>query len=149
MNLQSSATLGTGKAITHQERLENAEHKNVQRLLDSSSGRGSKKRKRSVRTYVEASEDSEGEFSHLDEDTDHTEESPVSGLSRDNPVVLVDTGFSTTVEHVETATTTVGGALRRNADGTIAAPRITQKKSNSKTVSDPLVFLQQYSHRLC
>lgn len=98
------------------------------------------KRKRSAVTYDSAAEDddmSDEDFEMKDvmPDAENEEdEATVPGSSRTNPVVVVDSGFATAVEMPAPATTTIGGALQRNSDGTIIAPRIVKKKSNKRTV---------------
>ncbi|KAJ3556480.1 hypothetical protein NM688_g2004 [Phlebia brevispora] len=139
LSLASSATLGTGRAITHKELVEREEHHEVKRTMHGRSHAG--KRKRSALTYDspvdeyasdDAREDSEKDFDGaMAVESREPESTP--GSSRANPVVLVDSGFSTKVEVPTPVTTMVGSALQRNADGTVVAPRVVKKKK--KTIS--------------
>ena len=60
------------------------------------------------------------------------------GKTRANPVVIVDSGFSTEKVDPEPTSTTnvsyIGSALKRAPDGSVVAPRVVQKKAKSKTV---------------
>ena len=64
------------------------------------------------------------------------------GMSRSKPVIIVDSGFSTTVQSPEPESlpslptvAAVGSALKRNADGTVAAPKILKRKPKQAQVS--------------
>ncbi|TBU35061.1 P-loop containing nucleoside triphosphate hydrolase protein [Dichomitus squalens] len=139
IQLQSSATLGTGKVTTHQHRLEQLRDKEVRRTLDGRSGKG--KRRRTANPTLLAAEDSEEEYGvpmevdALAEADDDDGEDVQEGMSRSRPVVVIDSGFSTTAqspgsESLPSLPTVpaVGSALKRNADGTIVAPRISKRK---------------------
>ncbi|KAI0374355.1 P-loop containing nucleoside triphosphate hydrolase protein [Pilatotrama ljubarskyi] len=144
LHLQSSATLGTGKPSTHLHRLEKEEDMEVKRALD---GRGSKRRRRNdtLLAAVSDSEASEGMPEETKMDIDKQDEAArgnsdddenvQEGMSRSKPVVIVDSGFSTTVQSPEPpdlaqlpATSVVGSALRHNPDGTVVAPKISKRK---------------------
>ncbi|KAI0724370.1 P-loop containing nucleoside triphosphate hydrolase protein [Cerioporus squamosus] len=146
LSLQSSATLGTGKALTHQQRLDQLEDKEVRRVMDGRTG--TPKRRKRENTLVAAATDSEdddaGSFADLDEAAMDVDRKPASdeegarteeGLSRSKPVIVVDSGFSTSIhshgeedEPMPPTITVVGSALKRNADGNVAAPRISKRK---------------------
>jgi ATP-dependent RNA helicase DHX37/DHR1 len=102
LHLQSSATLGTGKPFTHQERFDQLEDKEVRLALDGRSG----KRKRHDSTF------------NVDGPDDEDDE-----LNLDVIDVVLD------ASDPPTATTTVGGALRRNADGVV--PPVQKKAKNN------------------
>ncbi|GJE85929.1 ATP-dependent RNA helicase [Phanerochaete sordida] len=139
LQLKSSATLGTGKVITHQDRVEKEEHQEVKRVMEGSSN--GKKRRRSAKSYVGAASDSEEEpEAYMDDD--HRSSPAVAldlepGKTRANPVVIVDSGFATTKQEPEPAPAVnvsyIGSALKRAADGSIVAPRIVKRKTKSKT----------------
>ena len=141
MALASSSTLGTGRAKTHQERIEQEEHHEIKRALDGRTGTG--KRKRSAQVMVDShdsADDSESSVEPLDtseraticiEDKD-TDELPEIGSSRSNPVVVVDSGFSTSPQDPQPpAVSSVGSALKLNSNGNVIAPRISKKKVKS------------------
>lgn len=143
--MQSSSTLGTGKAVTHQERIEKEEHNEVRRVVHGASS--GKKRKRSSKPYTAAASDSEGDdFSDLPGDTSNMQEASAGsipdeelGKSRATPVVIVDSGFSTVKEDPEPAPASnvsyIGSALKRTADGSVVPPKVVKKKAKGKAVS--------------
>ncbi|RPD63130.1 P-loop containing nucleoside triphosphate hydrolase protein [Lentinus tigrinus ALCF2SS1-6] len=138
LNLQSSATLGTGKALTHQQRLDQLEDKEVRRVMDGRAGTGKRRRRENALLTAASDSDELDDFADdpdeaamdVDRQGAHAEE----GTSRSRPVVIVDSGFSTTVQSHEEdepmlpASATVGSALKRNADGTVAAPQVSKRK---------------------
>ncbi|RDX56057.1 P-loop containing nucleoside triphosphate hydrolase protein [Lentinus brumalis] len=148
--LQSSATLGTGKAFTHQERLDQLEHRDVRRVMDGRAG--ASKRRRRGNTFATAATDSEDNGANFGSDLDEpgmdvdpiaapdTEgERAEEGSSRSKPVIIVDSGFSTSVQHsgeedepMLPSTAAVGSALKRDADGHVAAPRISKRKPKAQ-----------------
>ncbi|THH27990.1 hypothetical protein EUX98_g6197 [Antrodiella citrinella] len=138
LGLQSSSTLGTGAAITHLERIERDEHKATRRAFDGSSQKkkGKKQRNRfsghvapSGVTDESDVEDSDAEMLSADEE---------EGKSRSNPVVIVDSGFSTapaaSVPSINQIPE-VGSALQRNPDGSVMAPRISARKTKTSFAS--------------
>lgn len=63
------------------------------------------------------------------------------GSSRANPVVIVDAGFSTTPLQPKEGSTPVaapvaqvGSALKRTADGSVAAPKIAKRRPKGSKV---------------
>ncbi|KAI8995457.1 P-loop containing nucleoside triphosphate hydrolase protein [Trametes punicea] len=140
LQLQSSATLGTGKPSTHLHRLEKQEDLEVKRAVDGRSEK--RKRRRRNDALFPAVSDSEGseEGDHAGMDVDRNEgfsheyEDVQEGMSRSKPVVIVDSGFSTKVQSPEPEVRTtilpsaVGSALRHNPDGTVVAPKIVKRK---------------------
>lgn len=72
----------------------------------------------------------------MDSDVEMMSNEEEEGMSRSNPVVIVDSGFSTapaasisTVTQIE-----VGSALQRNADGSAVTPRISERKPKQARV---------------
>lgn len=162
LQLQSSATLGTGKASTHQEALDRLEDKEVRRVIDGRAARGKRKRQQLPFSQVEDSDDAEDEDELIDMDVDgEPEHAPreQEGYSRANPVVVVDSGFSTTtllpepLEHSGPKVTIIGGALKRHEDGSVVAPKIVKRKpKRAKVISIFASALQRFdmSHsQLC
>ncbi|PIL32147.1 hypothetical protein GSI_06853 [Ganoderma sinense ZZ0214-1] len=138
LNLQSSATLGTGKATTHQHRLDQLEDKEVRRALDGRSGKG--RRRRDNNPTLAGASDDEGDTNdfRMDVDVLDEDEDVQEGMSPSKPVVIIDSGFSTTVqspeperEHLSPTLVAVGAALRRNADGSVVTPRISKRRPRS------------------
>lgn len=107
IHFQSSSTLGTGKVTTHQDARDKLEDKEVRRALEGRSG----KRKRQDGNYdvVEADSEDEDDF---DGDSEVAEPVISKPIVPSQPVV--------------------GGALARNTDGTVIAPKIRQKSKNKK-----------------
>ncbi|KAI0651669.1 P-loop containing nucleoside triphosphate hydrolase protein [Trametes meyenii] len=144
LNLQSSATLGTGKTSTHLHRLEKEEDLNTKRAIDGRVGKGRRRRTLDARVPSAADSEDSDEDSYdtkmeVDQrETFHQAEDLQEGSSRLNPVVIVDSGFSTTVQSCETeditpipSSSAIGSALRRNADGSLVAPKISKRKHKS------------------
>ncbi|CCM01865.1 uncharacterized protein FIBRA_03936 [Fibroporia radiculosa] len=135
--LQSSSTLGTGKTTTHKELLDKQEDKEVRRVMDGRMKRG--KRQRILATATESnSEDSDDDLDAGTSKEDKWEQYHAQeGSSRSNPVVIVDSGFATEMLPPEPPQPTapvisaVGGALKRNPDGSIVAPKIGKRKRKS------------------
>ena len=141
LHLQSSATLGTGRALTHAELLEKEEHQEVKRAIEGGPA-NHKKRKRPTKTYAFAASDSEGELSDagmLVSDTSAKVPEEELGKTRTTPVVIVDSGFSTIQEKIEPAPSTnlsyIGSALKQAPDGSLVAPRLVKRTAKTKTVS--------------
>ncbi|KAI0824165.1 P-loop containing nucleoside triphosphate hydrolase protein [Trametes gibbosa] len=142
LNLQSSATLGTGKATTHLRRLEKQEDLDVKRVLDGRTSQGNRRRRNdALLTVMNNSEESASEDEDTKMDVDRSSKALddvdgiPEGFSRSRPVVIVDSGFSTTIQshHIEDAapmpsSSSVGGALRRNPDGSVVTPKILKRK---------------------
>ena len=79
---------------------------------------------------------------------DGADEDVQEGMSRSKPVVVVDSGFSTKEQSPEmedsifAPPSTVGSALKRNADGSVAAPRISNRKPKANRVRLLITILQ-------
>ncbi|KAJ7175857.1 P-loop containing nucleoside triphosphate hydrolase protein [Mycena filopes] len=109
LQLQSSATLGTGKAITHRDRLDKLEDKEIRRALDGRTG----KRKRQDDSYAVV-----GANDSPDDDTDGEDSASIQIGNPSNP-------------SVSSALATVGSALQRNADGSIVPPKIVPRSKKA------------------
>ncbi len=119
--------------------------------MDGTFTKGNKKRKRSNLTYGgAASEGSDSEEPDLDVDLHNQVPEPNSGLTRETAVVVVDNGFSTSTSDPTPAAAPIslGGALRRNADGSVAAPRVTKRRANKNVgiVHKTLTFSDFTAH---
>jgi ATP-dependent RNA helicase DHX37/DHR1 len=121
LHLQSSATLGTGKATTHRDRLDKLEDKEIRRALDGRAGR----RRRHDDSYAVTGP--EGDEGSDDEEYEH------GGAPR--PMELDPTpslsAASSNGAHVPSSTA-VGSALQRNPDGSVVAPKIMLKSRGKK-----------------
>ncbi|KZT19476.1 P-loop containing nucleoside triphosphate hydrolase protein [Neolentinus lepideus HHB14362 ss-1] len=135
LKLQTSSMLGTGKVATNQYRSEKQEDKEVRKLIEGRAG----KRKRQVETYVSS-----------DESDDNKEDSPVRKVAhvtdadieivdltdkpsdaKPEPIMVHDIGVGEPAKASTLAASTIGSALRKNKDGTVAA-LIIKKKSVKK-----------------
>ena len=143
LQLQSSATLGTGKASTHKDILDKQEDKEVRRAIDGTARHGKRGRgKTSVAQTYDDESGSEAEDDVLgDARPNGSHEDGEVGSSRANPVVIVDAGFSTATlppedDHVSAASSVpqVGSALKRNADGSVVAPKVAKRKPKGSKV---------------
>lgn len=121
--------------MTHQERLVREEHQAVKKNMEGRTHTG--KRKRHTTAYDRNADSENDSDAALYEDIDmHSSESRGAddekteskpGSSRTNPVIIVDSGFSTAIEQ-PIIKSVIGGALQRKPDGTVVAPRIVKKK---------------------
>lgn len=131
LHLQSSSTLGTGKASTNRERIEKQEDKETRRAIEGQAT----KRKRDGDKY----DISYAEEADEDEDIDETE---MSGNSRKlkpptvTEVVVVGPESSVSVSQPSGVSKLleVGSALQRNPDGSVVAPRIAKKKQGKNVM---------------
>lgn len=128
LTLQSSSTLGTGRASTHQERQDRQEDKEVKRALNGRAG----KRKRPDDSYAVTMAGDD------DDSADEVEPKIGRRSSPDGAKVsaasFVPESGSIAVEPSGPSTSAVGSALQRNSDGTVVAPRI-RSKSRAKVRS--------------
>ncbi|KAK0504014.1 P-loop containing nucleoside triphosphate hydrolase protein [Armillaria luteobubalina] len=129
LHLQSSSTLGTGRASTHRERLDKLEDMEVRKALD---GRVGKRKRNDEYPVRNADEDDE------DDDTE-------SYLERASPLQVEEVSEAkiTDVVHAEapaqpiaSTSTAVGSALQRNPDGTVVAPKIRPMRQKTKDDSE-------------
>ena len=134
LQLQPSSTLGSGRALTAQERLEKTEDKEVRRAIYSRQRRGGH--------LADTAESDRGD-EVVDEAQDvHSEGDTIQeyeGSSPQDQVVVVDSTSTATRKQDVPADIVVGGALQRNADGSITKPRIMKKKSVGVCLVSPLV----------
>jgi ATP-dependent RNA helicase DHX37/DHR1 len=130
LQLQSSASLGTGRAITHQERLDIAEDKNVRSALD---GRLGKRKRRAL-------EDNAPESASSDEDSLGFEASSgsvqITHLSEVR--MAVDDSdpkarSSAQIQMTPVTSKIIGGALQRNPDGSVVQPKVAKPRSKKVT----------------
>ncbi|PCH40127.1 nucleoside triphosphate hydrolase protein [Wolfiporia cocos MD-104 SS10] len=141
LQLQSSSTLGTGKATTHKDLIDKQEDKEVRKAINGLSAKG-KRHRQPLLLASDSSDEDEDEVMLLgaagsDNDGKSKVHESEEGKSRANPVVIVDSGFSTTTLPPEPSpepvtapsTSAVGSALKRNPDGTVVAPKISKKKA--------------------
>ncbi|KAG5648122.1 hypothetical protein DXG03_006076 [Asterophora parasitica] len=128
LHLQTSSSLGTGKASTHQENFDRLEDKEVRRALDGRAGK--RKRNDDVYAVLQADgEDSDEEDTDLacDADFDKDSLSRNSTKPRETAAVIIhDTGVQPVFPAASTSSA-VGSALKRNPDGTVSAPKVRQK----------------------
>ncbi|KAL4073219.1 P-loop containing nucleoside triphosphate hydrolase protein [Scleroderma yunnanense] len=125
--LHSSSTLGTGKSMSNRQRLDRAEDLDVRRAIDGRIG----KRRRQNPDYSDVTQsDSESEGSNhydIDEDINPSTSELVSIAA----VSIVDLSSGSVVP-VKPTQSVVGGALKRNSDGTLVTPRVVKKKEKGK-----------------
>lgn len=126
LQLQSSSTLGSGRALSAQERLEKTEDKDVRRAISSRQRRGG---------YLADTAEKDGDNEDIDDTQDVYSEGDTirddKGTSaRDQVVVVYLTPTETRKQDVP-AEIVVGGALQRNTDGSIVNPRIMKKKNST------------------
>ncbi|KAG6910680.1 hypothetical protein DXG01_008724 [Tephrocybe rancida] len=126
--LQTSSTLGTGKATTHQERFERLEDKEVRRALE---GRSGKRKRDDTYAVINADdEDASSEDEILRSDQEETKASSSSNLANEppreqpTPPTVVEV---TNMLPVASTSSAVGSALKRNPDGTVVAPKVRSK----------------------
>ncbi|KAJ3854045.1 P-loop containing nucleoside triphosphate hydrolase protein [Lentinula lateritia] len=116
VHFQSSATLGTGKATTHQDLLDKQEDKEIRRAIEGRSG----KRKRHDGFYDVVEAEADDEEDEEDEGDFKTE----SGRLEES------VEFSPKLPALQP---TVGSALARDSDGTVIAPKLRPRSKNKKT----------------
>lgn len=121
--MQSSSTLGTGRPETAQQRAEKDEHTAVKRALSTSH----KRHKKIVEVY---DSDTEGNDGSMSDDPDTT------GSVKTKPIIIeetVNTSLYNETKIAPIASIAIGGALKRNADGTISTPVMQPRKSKTST----------------
>ncbi|KAJ3513040.1 hypothetical protein NLJ89_g3170 [Agrocybe chaxingu] len=126
--LQSSSTLGTGKALTHKELQEKAEDSFVKKSLLGQTG----KRKRHQDVFDVQVADEEEEFSP-DEGEEIPDQHNVDAAPHDLPLetsVVVDESSSLTPAK---SAATAGSALQRNPDGSAVAPKVRPRSKGIQT----------------
>lgn len=140
LQLQASSTLGTGKATTHKERLERLEDKEVRRALDGRAG----KRKRHDDVYAVIHPDNENSDEEEVLVKDRSEgklrldvETSVYGQKELTSINLAPVTIS---QPIALASSAVGSALQRNADGSIMAPKIRPKTKGKKVGFNKIIL---------
>jgi hypothetical protein len=90
---------------------------------------GGKGRKRLRESYVDSDSGSEGDSEHRA--LEKIPDAEVAGLSRSNPVIIVDEGLSIATHQPQgpASTAAAGSALTRTADGNLIAPRVVVRKT--------------------
>ncbi|KIJ64431.1 hypothetical protein HYDPIDRAFT_28376 [Hydnomerulius pinastri MD-312] len=138
LDLQSSSTLGTGKVMSNRERLDKSEDLEVRRVME---GRSNKRRRRNDDFTVLGPDESGSEDAELDAmDIDAGISAPKAAIPGKIPVVDVSTSLAAPEKLSQPSV--VGGALRRNADGTVVAPRVVKKKEKGKKTA-----FQSWKHK--
>ncbi|KAG8214498.1 P-loop containing nucleoside triphosphate hydrolase protein [Butyriboletus roseoflavus] len=132
LELQPSSTLGTGMAVSHRERLDKTEDMDVRRLMD---GRTNKRRQRNNFFAVAGSTDTENEDAELDVMGSDAASVDLPNTVTPEQVLVVDMSAGLAAPGKSTQSTVVGGALRRNPDGTSMAPRMIKIKKIGQKAS--------------
>ncbi|KAG1801054.1 P-loop containing nucleoside triphosphate hydrolase protein [Suillus variegatus] len=139
LDLQSSSTLGTGATYTALERQEKLEDKEVRRAME---GHPNKRRRRHNDFTIHEYADSEDESDAMDgiglvEKADQTPEQH-DEHEHEGPVTkefFTDPPTASTVSQPAESTFTVGGALKRNPDGSVVAPLVVNKKNAKSRIA--------------
>lgn len=136
LNLKSSATLGTGRISSHKEILDLQEDKEVRRI--------------SKKTNINSMIDEDYHYFPPPDLTKSYRTSPEERARRSRtPDIRFVTGDAeaTTVPVIQeyTASVTiapasVGSALRRNADGSIAAAKVLPKRKKGSKVNETILY---------
>ena len=140
LQLQSSSTLGSGRTLTAQERLEKAEDKEVSRAIYS---------RQTIGRFADIAESDEGEdvldsVQDVHSERDMTQDG--QGTSPRGPVVIVDSTSTATRKKDVPDDAVVGSALQRNAVGSIMKPRIMKERGTTVRL---LSLLSCNSHLSC
>ena len=139
LQLQSSSTLGSGRTLTAQERLEKAEDKEVSRAIYS---------RQTIGRFADIAESDEGEdvldsVQDVHSERDMTQDGE-STSPRDRVVIINSTSTATRKQNVRDDVV-VGSALQRNADGSIVKPRIMKKKGTAVRLVSPPLWCNSHS----
>ncbi|KAG2155816.1 P-loop containing nucleoside triphosphate hydrolase protein [Suillus bovinus] len=127
LDLQSSSTLGTGATSTARERQDKLEDKEVRRAME---GHPNKRRRRHNDFTIHEYGDSEGESDAMDDFVETADQTPQHD-EHEGPVTkeFFDPTLASTVSQPALSTFAVGGALKRNPDGSVVAPLVVNKKN--------------------
>ncbi|KAF7299047.1 hypothetical protein MIND_00853000 [Mycena indigotica] len=123
IQLQSSSTLGTGRAHTHSEQLSKSEDQEVRRALEGQTGR----RRRNYDSFTVVGPESDSDEPTEEEEEDFSSTSPSASAS------FVPASVPTPI-----GSAVIGSALQRNPDGTLVPPKViprSQKKNTFKSWS--------------
>ncbi|KAG1852016.1 P-loop containing nucleoside triphosphate hydrolase protein [Suillus tomentosus] len=139
LDLQSSSTLGTGATYTARECQEKLEDKEVRHAME---GHPNKRRRRHNDFTIHEYGDSEDGSDAMDgigfvERADQTPEQH-DEHEHEGPVTkefFTDPPTASTVSQPAESTFTVGGALKRNPDGSVVAPLVVNKKNAKSRIA--------------
>jgi len=133
LHLQSSSTLGTGKASTNRERLDKLEDKETRRAIEGRAG----KRKRDGDKYdvLHAGDDDDEDDDGIDIDTNGREKINIRRAGQPQAVAAHSESLPLTTQPTASVSSSVGSALRRNPDGTLVAPRIAKKRTKKVSIT--------------
>lgn len=122
--------------MTNRQRLDKAEDLNVRCTID---GRIGNRRRRNMDYSGARSSDSDHEQSEYDDPDSNSFPTSIDTVS------MVD--FSSgSVPPEKQAQSAVGGALKRNPDGTLIAPRVVKKKESGKKVVVPCDLISSITY---
>lgn len=102
-------------------------------------GRSNKRRRRNNDFSITELADIENEDVELDVMGSDAASADSPNASTPDQVQVVDMSASLAVQEKPTQSTVVGGALRRNADGTSMTPRIIKSKTISQKVGQLII----------
>lgn len=109
-------------------------------------GRSNKRRRRNndlSTTGLTDSEDEDAELDAMDSDA-VCADSPQPAVP--NQIKIVDMSTSLAAPEKSTKSTVVGGALKRNPDGTLMAPRIVKRKKNGQKVCLLMIYCLSFRY---
>ncbi|KAF8645182.1 hypothetical protein AX16_008009 [Volvariella volvacea WC 439] len=133
LHLQSSATLGTGRAATHQELQDREEDLQVRRALDGVSRR----RKRHRDNFAVVEVDDDDDFLDADNSDEEMRQKAITKTKAGGPPVSDSNaaGEPTATSSRSASPSEVGSALKRNSDGTVIAPKIRPKREKKSALA--------------
>lgn len=108
----------------------------VRRLMD---GRSNKRRQRN-NGFAVADTDTENEDAELDVMGSDSAGVNLPNAATPEQVLVVDMSTGLAAPGKSTQSTVVGGALRRNSDGTSMAPRIVKRKKIGQKVGRSIIY---------
>jgi len=122
--------------VSHRERLDKTEDIEVRRFVE---GRSNKRRRHNNEFSLAGPTDTENEDAELDVMGSGPARANSANAATPDKVLVVDMSTSFSAPEKSTQPTVVGGALRRNPDGTSMAPRIVKRKSIGQKVRQQMV----------
>jgi ATP-dependent RNA helicase DHX37/DHR1 len=139
LRLQSSSTLGTGKAITNLEKKGRLEDKEIRRALD---GTSNKRKRHGGDNYAVVGAESEDEDFETISTKDRKDFSSEDPINANEPMEVTVVDSSTSAAVIASAPpSAVGSALKRNADGSVVTPKIGKPKvKNGKVCGTHISF---------
>jgi ATP-dependent RNA helicase DHX37/DHR1 len=108
----------------------------VRRFMD---GRSNKRRRRIIDFSITESADTEKEDTELDVMGSDAASADSPNAAPPDQVQVVDMSASLAAQEKPTQSTVVGGALRRNADGTSMTTRIVKSKNIGQKVGQSMI----------